>query len=345
MTKKRSILMIYTGGTIGMVKSETDGTLIPLEMNNLYHYIPILERLPVSIDMHSMEKVIDSSDMDPEFWKELAGIIENNYLQYDGFVILHGSDTMAYTASVLSFMLENLNKSVILTGSQLPLGMIRSDGRENMINAIEIASAYDDDTPIVPEVAVCFENKLLRGNRTSKVNAENFDAFLSGNYPVLAEIGVNIRFNRSAIARPSFKNLKVHKNLSGRVGILKLFPGITKEFTRNLLLQEGIDIVILETFGSGNAPSGSDFVQIISEAIKNGKTLFNVTQCKGGVVEMGKYAASKQLLDMGVVSGHDITTEAAIAKAMFLLGQGFTGQQLASKLEKPLCGEMGRGEK
>jgi L-asparaginase len=294
--------------------------------------------------MISMTHVIDSSDMNPEFWKELVELIEANYLQYDGFVILHGSDTMAYTASVLSFMLENLNKPVILTGSQLPLGMVRSDGRENLINAIEIAATYEDDTCVVPEVAICFENRLFRGNRTSKVNAENFNAFLSGNYPMLAEIGVNLKFNRSFIAKPSFKNLKVHKTLSTRVGIMKLFPGMPDDYTRPLMLQEGLDVIILETFGSGNAPSASGFVKTIHEAVSTGKTLFNVTQCKGGMVEMGKYAASRQLLNLGVISGHDITTEAAIAKAMFLLGQGFSGEKLGQMLGKPLRGEMGGAE-
>jgi len=340
MNSKKSVLLIYTGGTIGMIRRESDGSLIPLELNNMYHYLPVLESLPVKIEMLSMENIIDSSDMNPEFWKDLVEIIETNYLKYDGFVILHGSDTMAYTASVLSFMLENLNKPVILTGSQLPLGMVRSDGRENLINAIEVAASYDEDTALVPEVAICFENRIFRGNRTSKINAENFNAFISGNYPLLAEIGVKIKFNKAFIAKPSFKNLKVHKALSPRVGILKLFPGMPDAYTRPVLLQEDLDVIILETFGSGNAPTTSGFVKNIHEAVSSGKTLFNVTQCKGGMVEMGKYAASLPLMNLGVVSGNDITTEAAIAKAMFLLGQGYKEKELAAMLQKPLRGEM-----
>lgn len=340
MNSKKSVLLIYTGGTIGMIRRESDGSLIPLELNNMYHYLPVLESLPVKIDLVSMENIIDSSDMNPEFWKDLVEIIESNYLKYDGFVILHGSDTMAYTASVLSFMLENLNKPVILTGSQLPLGMVRSDGRENLINSIEVAAAYDEDTALVPEVAICFENRIFRGNRTSKINAENFNAFISGNYPLLAEIGVKIKFNNAFIAKPSFKNLKVHKTLSPRVGILKLFPGMPDAYTRPVLLQEDLDVIILETFGSGNAPTTSSFVKTIHEAVSSGKVLFNVTQCKGGMVEMGKYAASLPLMNLGVVSGNDITTEAAIAKAMFLLGQGYKEKELATMLQKPLRGEM-----
>ncbi len=340
MNSKKSVLLIYTGGTIGMIRRESDGSLIPLELNNMYHYLPVLESLPVKIDLVSMENIIDSSDMNPEFWKDLVEIIESNYLKYDGFVILHGSDTMAYTASVLSFMLENLNKPVILTGSQLPLGMVRSDGRENLINSIEVAAAYDEDTALVPEVAICFENRIFRGNRTSKINAENFNAFISGNYPLLAEIGVKIKFNNAFIAKPSFKNLKVHKTLSPRVGILKLFPGMPDAYTRPVLLQEDLDVIILETFGSGNAPTTSSFVKTIHEAVSSGKVLFNVTQCKGGMVEMGKYAASLPLMNLGVVSGNDITTEAAIAKAMFLLGQGYREKDLATMLQKPLRGEM-----
>lgn len=340
MNSKKSVLLIYTGGTIGMIRRESDGSLIPLELNNMYHYLPVLESLPVKIDLVSMENIIDSSDMNPEFWKDLVEIIESNYLKYDGFVIMHGSDTMAYTASVLSFMLENLNKPVILTGSQLPLGMVRSDGRENLINSIEVAAAYDEETALVPEVAICFENRIFRGNRTSKINAENFNAFISGNYPLLAEIGVKIKFNNAFIAKPSFKNLKVHKTLSPRVGILKLFPGMPDAYTRPVLLQEDLDVIILETFGSGNAPTTSSFVKTIHEAVSSGKILFNVTQCKGGMVEMGKYAASLPLMNLGVVSGNDITTEAAIAKAMFLLGQGYKEKELATMLQKPLRGEM-----
>ncbi|MPL93189.1 L-asparaginase 1 [bioreactor metagenome] len=340
MNSRKSVLLIYTGGTIGMIRRENDGSLIPLELNNMYHYLPVLESLPVKIDLMSMENIIDSSDMNPDFWKGLVEMIESNYSKYDGFVILHGSDTMAYTASVLSFMLENLNKPVILTGSQLPLGMVRSDGRENLINAIEVASAFEEDRAMIPEVAICFENQIFRGNRTSKINAENFNAFISGNYPLLAEIGVKIKFNKAYIAKAENTDLHFHKELSTRVGILKLFPGMPVSYTRPVLLQENLDVIILETFGSGNAPTESNFIKTIHEAVTSGKVLFNVTQCKGGMVEMGKYAASLPLMNLGVVSGNDITTEAAIAKSMFLMGQGYAGKELAEMLRKPLRGEM-----
>jgi L-asparaginase len=327
MNNNKSLLLIYTGGT-------------PLELNNMYRYLPVLESIPVNIDFISMENVIDSSDMNPSFWKDLVEIIEANYLKYDGFIILHGSDTMAYTASVLSFMLENLNKPVILTGSQLPLGMVRSDGRENLINAIEIAAALDEDSVLIPEVSICFENRIFRGNRTSKINAENFNAFISGNYPLLADIGVKIKYSSAFIAKPNTNKLITHKNLSSRVGILKLFPGMPDSYTHAILMQEDLDVIILETFGSGNAPTTSNFIDTIHHAISSGKILFNVTQCKGGMVEMGKYAASMHLMNLGVVSGNDITTEAAIAKSIFLLGQGYTGKELSQMLKKPLRGEM-----
>ena len=229
MDNRKSILLIYTGGTIGMVQDKDSGALYPIDIDNLYKHIPVLESFHYNIECYSFDPLIDSADMSPAFWIKLAEVIEEKYEQYDGFVVLHGSDTMAYTASMLSFMLENLNKAVILTGSQLPLGVIRTDGRENLINAIEIAAAKIDDTPVVPEVCIYFENQLLRGNRTHKYNAENFDAFLSGNFPVLAEVGVHIKYNFNYILKPNFKKLKVHKDLETNVAILKLFPGISRD--------------------------------------------------------------------------------------------------------------------
>lgn len=338
--KNASVLVIYTGGTIGMVKDPLTGALRPLDFDELYQYIPVLESLPVKIDHHNFNPVIDSSDMKPAFWIQLASLIQENYELYDGFVILHGSDTMAYTASALSFMLENLNKPVILTGSQLPLGVVRTDGRENFINAIEIASAKEDDTPMVPEVAICFENKLFRGNRTSKHNAEHFDAFISGNYPTLAEVGVHIRYNKSQILKPNFKKLKVHLQLDSNVAILKLFPGIGPSVIKSVIHTPGLKALILETFGSGNAPTDKWFIELLQEASKRGLIIFNVTQCKAGYVEMGKYATSIELGKLGIVSGHDITTESAIAKLMFLLGQGFATEELKKQLRTPLRGEM-----
>ncbi|PKP49670.1 MAG: L-asparaginase 1 [Bacteroidetes bacterium HGW-Bacteroidetes-11] len=335
-----NILVIYTGGTIGMIKDPVTGALAPFNFDALYNHIPVLQNFNCRIDSYCFDPLIDSSNMNPEFWVRLARVIEENYEKYDGFVVLHGTDTMAYTASVLSFMLENLNKPVVFTGSQLPMGVLRTDGRENFINAIEIAGAYVDETPVVPEVSICFENRLMRGNRTNKFNAEHFNAFLSGNYPLLAQVGVHIRYSHQHILKPNFKKLKVHCNLDPNVAILKLFPGITENVVKSILNISGLKALILETYGAGNAPTDKWFVDALSEGIKNGITIFNVTQCKGGSVEMGKYETSVQLGSIGVVGGYDITTESAIGKIMYLLGEGYTGEKLKQLLQTPLRGEL-----
>ncbi len=335
-----NILVIYTGGTIGMIQDPVSGALTPFNFDALYKHIPVLQNFNCTIDSYCFEPLIDSSNMNPMFWVKLASVIEENYEKYDGFVVLHGTDTMAYTASVLSFMLENLNKPVVFTGSQLPMGVLRTDGRENFINAIEIAAAKTDDTPVVPEVSICFENRLMRGNRTNKFNAENFNAFLSGNYPLLAQVGVHIRYNHQHILKPNFKKLKVHKNLDPGVAILKLFPGITESVVNSIMTIPGLKALILETYGAGNAPTDPWFLQALSRGIERGITIFNVTQCKGGSVEMGKYETSVQLGGIGVVGGFDITTESAIAKTMFLLGQGHTGLTFERLLQTPLRGEL-----
>ncbi|GAB1404697.1 MAG: type I asparaginase [Lentimicrobiaceae bacterium] len=337
---ERKILVIYTGGTIGMVKDPVSGALKPFNFDALYQHIPVLEKFNCIIESWCFDPLIDSSNMNPAFWIQLAGVIEDNYEQYDGFVVLHGTDTMAYTASTLSFMLENLGKPVVFTGSQLPMGVMRTDGRENFINAIEIASAYEDDKPLVPEVSICFENRLMRGNRTNKFNAENFNAFLSGNYPLLAQVGVHIRYNQQHILKPENKKLKVHRALDQNVAILKLFPGITHKVVHSILHIEGLKGLILETYGAGNAPTDDWFLDDLKEAIGRGITIFNVTQCKGGSVEMGKYETSTQLEAIGVVGGFDITTESAVAKMMFLLGKGFSGRELSENLQRPLRGEL-----
>jgi len=340
MESEKSILVIYTGGTIGMIQNPKTGALQPFDFDQMYKQMPILKNLHYLIDFYSFSPLIDSSNMNPEFWVKLATLIEENYERYDGFVVLHGTDTMAYSASALSFMLENLNKPVIFTGSQLPMGVIRTDGRENFITSIEIAAAMKDDLSVVPEVAIYFEDQLLRGNRTTKFNAENFDAFFSGNYPVLANVGVHIKYNYNNIRKSNFKKLKVHKNLDNNIGILKLFPGINKATVKSIVNTMGMKAILLETFGSGNAPTDKWFLDILEQAIKNELIILNVTQCKSGSVEIGKYETSVDLGRIGVIGGNDITTESAITKLMYLFGEGYSNNKIRQLLEKSLRGEM-----
>lgn len=340
MNTNTSILVIYTGGTIGMIKDEATNALVPFNFEHLYSQIPVLKRYPFQIDFHSFDPIIDSSDMTPDFWIKLAHVIEDNYENYDGFVVLHGTDTMAYTASVLSFMLDNLNKPVIFTGSQLPLGMIRSDGRENFISAIEIAAAQKDDLPVVPEICIYFEDFLFKGNRTTKHNSSNFNAFISGNYPPLATVGIDVKFNNNNITKPNFKKLKVSYQLDNNIVILKLYPGISPQSVHSILNIEGLKGVILETFGSGNAPTADWFIDELATAIKNGIIIYNVTQCKEGSVDSGKYKAGLLLKNIGVVSGYDITTESALAKMMYLFGKGLEIDTIKKMLSEPLRGEM-----
>jgi L-asparaginase len=344
MDNKTSILVIYTGGTIGMTQDQQTGALRPFNFDRIYTQMPELREMDYVIDCHSFDPLIDSSDMNPSFWVQLAEVIERNYESYDGFVVLHGSDTMAYSASMMSFMLENLNKPVVFTGSQLPLGMLRSDGRENFITAIEIAAATIDDTPVVPEVSIYFENQLFRGNRAHKFNAEHFEAFLSVNYPVLAEAGVHIKYHHERILKPNFKKLKVHKTLNNNVAVLKLFPGIREEVVAAVVGAEGLKAIILETFGSGNAPTERWLIEQLKRAREKGIIVFNVTQCKGGSVEIGKYAASLDMGKIGIIGGYDITTEAALAKLMYLLGRDMSREETETLLQKPLRGEMTVGQ-
>ena len=337
---KTSILVIYTGGTIGMVKDPESGVLKPFNFDNIYQQIPMLKLLDYHIGNYCFDPVIDSSNMNPKFWAAIAEVIDKNYESYDGFVVLHGSDTMAYTASALSFMLENLNKPVVLTGSQLPLGMIRTDGRENFITSIEIAAARIDDTPVVPEVCIYFENQLLRGNRTIKYNAENFQAFKSPNYPSLADVGVYIKYHHANIRKPNFKNLKVNSRMDSSVSILKLYPGISENSVKAIVQTEGLKALILETFGSGNAPTEEWFLNLLEKTIKKGIIILNVSQCQGGSVEMDKYQTGVTLQNIGVISGNDITTEAAITKLMFLLANENSTPNIQKKLSISLRGEI-----
>ena len=335
------ILLIYTGGTIGMMQDAKSGSLKPFNFKHLTKQVPELNRFQLDLHSVSFKKPMDSSNMHPRVWVELAEIIEKNYNAYDGFVILHGSDTMSYTASALSFMLENLSKPVILTGSQLPIGIIRTDGKENLITAIEIAAAKGKNgKPLVPEVAIYFEYELYRGNRTLKYNSEHFDAFKSPNYPVLAEAGVSINYNFNAMGRPGAKNLAVHKELDNDILVFNLFPGISKKITQAVLNTPGVKAIILHTFGAGNAPTDDWFIAALKKQIDKGVIIYNVTQCLEGRVIQGKYQTSAQLQKIGVISGEDITLEAAVTKLMFLLGRKLPAQKIRKLLGINLRGEI-----
>lgn len=338
---KSAILVIYTGGTIGMKEDPTDGTLKPFDFSQIKDEVPELNKFDVRIDSYTFNPLIDSSDVEPALWVNLAELIHERYEDYDGFVILHGTDTMAYSASALSFMLEGLAKPVIFTGSQLPIGVPRTDGKENLIAAVEIASAKKaDGSARVPEVAIFFDSRLLRGNRSTKYSAEAFNAFASPNLPPLAQAGINIKYNTDIIRKPSAGNLKVQTHLDCRVSILKIHPGITPAVARHSLCAPEIRACILETYGSGNAISKDWFLDIIKEADHLGKILLNVTQCKSGTVNMNLYATGATLKNAGVLSGEDITTEAALGKLFFLMGRSDNNEWVKEMLEKDLCGEI-----
>jgi L-asparaginase len=338
-----SILLIYTGGTIGMKQDPVSFDLRPFDFSQILEEMPELRKFGYNIDTYSFNPVIDSSDVDIPFWKHLAELLEKNYKKYDGFVILHGTDTMSFSASAISFMLENNEKPIIFTGSQLPIGMLRTDGKENLISSIEIAAAKDKNgRPMVPEVCIYFESHLYRGNRTTKYNAENFRAFRSANYPVLADVGIHIKYNTQFINYPSEwgKELKVRTEMDPSVLIIKVTPGLRRDILQSMLSVKGIRAVILETFGSGNAPSGKWFTECIKEAIDNDIIVLNVTQCHAGKVDMGAYSTGKSLKDIGVIGGSDITTEAAMAKLIFLLGQFSNNKEVRAHLVKNICGEI-----
>ncbi|MFT7250505.1 MAG: L-asparaginase [Flavobacterium sp.] len=338
---KPKILLIYTGGTIGMIKDYETGALKAFNFKKLLKRIPELQLLDCDIDTVSFEKPLDSSNISIQDWQNIASMIEGKYESFDGFVVLHGSDTMSYSASALSFMLENLTKPVVFTGSQLPIGDLRTDAKENLITAIQIASLQEKGKPVFTEVCLYFEYKLYRGNRTTKISAEHFNAFASPNFPELAESGVHLKVNKGILLKnKSNKKLKVNKSFDDNVAVLKLFPGISKNVLSSVLKTPDLKGIILETYGSGNSPSSEWFISELENAIKNNICVINVTQCSGGSVNMGLYETSTQLKNIGIVSGKDITSEAAITKLMYLLGQKVAPKVFKTIFETSLRGEM-----
>lgn len=338
---KPNLLIIYTGGTIGMIENPETHTLEPFDFDHLLLNVPKIKMLDYAIDHYEFPRPIDSSDMNPAHWVEIAGVIESNYDKYDGFVVLHGTDTMAYTASALSFMLENLDKPVVITGSQLPIGEVRTDGEENLITALQIAAAKDrDGGPMVREVSILFDNDLLRGNRSTKYSSDNFKAFKSNNFPLLGEIGLGISFHHSSLWRSGEKKpLTVHKEMDANVIYLDLFPGISEATVRHILSTPNLKGIVLKTFGAGNGPSGKWFQDILKEARERDIVIVNVTQCVTGSVMPDRYGTGLSF-SCGVVPGHDITSEAAITKLMYLFGRGLSASEVRRAIEVPLRGEL-----
>jgi L-asparaginase len=342
MTKKPRILLIYTGGTIGMIKDYKTNALKVFDFSQIIEKIPELQQLDCSIQSVSFETPIDSSNMNTKYYIDIVEIIEEHYTDVDGFVILTGSDTMSYVASAISFMLENLQKPIIFTGSQLPIGDLRTDAKENLITSVEIASAHKNGVPVISEVCLYFEYQLFRANRTTKISAEQFEAFASMNFPPLAESGVHLKFNQSLIHRKSNieQSLVIRKKLVDDVVILKLFPGITNTVIESILNTSNLKGVVLETYGAGNTPNSEWFIAVLKRAIQKGIKIVNVTQCKSGGVLMGRYDTSIMLKEIGVIDGKDITLESAVAKLMYLLNEHLSTTDFKTIFEKSLRGEM-----
>jgi len=334
---KTKILLIYTGGTIGMVRDTESKSLVPLNFKELTKQVPELNFFDYKIDSFEFKNPIDSSNVNPDFWVDLLDIIEEKYQQYDGFVILHGTDTMAHTASALSFMIQNLKKPIILTGSQLPIGTIRTDGKENLITAIEIAATQKNN---LQEVCVCFGNKLYRGNRITKHNAEYFNAFNSENYPPLADIGINIRLKNNYILPKNKKQTIFNRKLDNNIAILKVFPGMSIPYIKSIFNIENIKAIIIETYGAGNAPTEEYFIKEIKNAINKGISIINVTQCQSGAVHQGQYETSLRLKNAGVISAKDMTIEAATTKLMHLLGNKLSNEDIRQSFSKAISGEI-----
>lgn len=341
LTRSKSLLIIYTGGTIGMVEDPKTHALRPFEFENIVEEIHELKRMGLDLSSVTLSPPFDSSNVSPKIWIRLADLIEENYPRYDGFVVLHGTDTMAYTASALSFMFECLKKPIIFTGSQLPIGSVRTDAKENLVASIEIAAAMNGEGAVVPEVAIFFQDRLFRGNRTTKHNAEEFKAFRSFNYPALAEIGVHIKYNFENILNPEkFGRFRVFRKLDPRVAILKIYPGITRDVVQGIFSIPDLRAIVIELYGSGNAPNDFGILAVIKHAVEKGVIVVGVTQCAQGAVDMSMYQTGNALIERGVTGGYDITTEAAICKLMVLLGKYKTNAEIKLNLNKSLRGEI-----